>query len=101
MLRLLGFRSMVLIEDKGFENLSPDEVAEMIDVHLGRSGRFDPDALYEFLSMKYEGFVESVRSEIEDIDKDFASSATHIDGIDTSNGRAALADLASRLRHKS
>lgn len=98
LLRLLGFRSMVLIHGRSFADLSQPELAEMIEVHLGGRGRFDPDALYEFLCMEYQGLAEEVRVELESIDREFASSATEIDGLDSGRGRAALDDLARRLR---
>ncbi len=89
---------MILIPGKSYEDLSPNELAEMIDVHLGRSGRFDPDALYEFLCMEYHGLVEDVRKELKRIDREFATSSTQINGVDPVRGRAALEDLAHRLR---
>jgi hypothetical protein len=89
---------MVLMPSKGYKDLSPNEMAEMIEVHLGGHGRFDADALYEFQCMEYKGVVEDVRKELERIGQEFASSSTHIDGIDPERGRAALEDLARRLR---
>lgn len=90
----------MLIGNKGFKDLWPPEVAEMIEVHLGADGCFDPRALYEFTEMNYGGGLEAVRKEVVAIDHQFATSPNLIDGTDAPEGRAALAKLAARLRQQ-
>ena len=91
---------MVLIEGKDFSNLTPREVAEMIDVHLGGEGRFDRDALYEFRSFPNVEGLEAARQAVVGIDHQFATSSSSIDGIDTEGGKTALAQLAADLRSR-
>src|SRR6478752_4995272 len=92
LVRLLGFRSMVLIDGKGFLDLSPPEAAEMIDVHLGQQGRFHTDAVYEFYTVPNRGALERVRQRLLTIQSEFAD-ADEPDGLSTERGRAALVIL--------
>jgi len=96
-LSLLGFRKMVLIEGKGFSDLSLPEMAEMTDVHLGLPGRFAPEALYEFYTVPNRGPLEEVRKRLLAVQADFAEP-DEPDGLSTKPGRAALQALATELR---
>ena len=96
-LRLLGFRNMVLIDGKGFTNLTLPEAAEMIEVHLGKPGRFAPEAVSEFYTVPNAGALEQVRQRLLTIQSEFADS-DEPDGLSTERGRVALEALAGELR---
>lgn len=97
LLRLLGFSNMVRIEGKGFNDLSLSEAAEMIEVHLGQTGRFHPDAVYEFYTVPNSGELEGVRQRLLTIQSNCAEPGEP-DGLATASGRLALTALAEELR---
>ena len=97
LLNLLGFRNMVRIDGKGFFDLSLPEVSEMINVHLGKPGRFHPEALWEFCTVPNGGELEQVRQRLLMIQSEFAE-ADEPDGLSTERGRMTLAALAEALR---
>lgn len=100
-LRAFGFRNLIHVSGRSFENLTDEQVALMIESSIfATNDLFDYAALHEFRLIPNDNpHLEQVRQRILEIESASSSPASP-DGLRTDAGRAALRDFIVQLRRQ-